>query len=350
MASSNKQCLGINEKMNSTRVGYFDILRGIGVVLMVMGHVTFGKAFDIYIHAFHMPLFFFVSGYFFNMKKYKDMKVFIIHKAKSLLVPYTVFVLLCQVIHYVYTGDFRFSYFILSYFSSNHNRIDAIGALWFLPCLFSAEIIFYMINKIGFNKYLRITVVLLITLIGNFTPVDFPFCIDSAMSCIAVMYFGYVLKRYGNHDVLHKIFHLKWIWLVVFFVINVYMIFKNGYVNIRTNYYSNVVLYWINCISAIILYTNIANKLDVSSSKIVEVINKKVKYVGKNSLIYLLLNELMIYVVNVTFQLIHISSFLERYLDKFIKQMAVFAVCMVFLHIATEITNKTFLKIFIGKF
>ena len=37
---------------------YIDILRGIGIIIMVSGHIGFGGKFDRYIHTFHMPLFF----------------------------------------------------------------------------------------------------------------------------------------------------------------------------------------------------------------------------------------------------------------------------------------------------
>jgi len=48
------------------RVVYIDLFRGVGVLLMILGHLGLGKAFDHYIHAFHMPMFFFVSGFFFK--------------------------------------------------------------------------------------------------------------------------------------------------------------------------------------------------------------------------------------------------------------------------------------------
>ena len=136
----------IMEKGQRNRVGHFDVLRGIGIVLMIMGHVSFGAAFSKYIHAFHMPLFFFVSGYFHKGEKYVKSIDFIIQKAKTLLIPYTVFVCICQVLHYIYTGTYSITYFFVSYFSSNHNRIDVAGAYWFLLCLFTAEIIFYFIQ------------------------------------------------------------------------------------------------------------------------------------------------------------------------------------------------------------
>ena len=50
------------------RVEFIDIFRAWGILLMVMGHIGFGSCFDHYIHAFHMPMFYFVSGYFFQDK------------------------------------------------------------------------------------------------------------------------------------------------------------------------------------------------------------------------------------------------------------------------------------------
>ena len=40
---------------------YIDIYRAFGIILMVMGHIGFGGKFDKFIHAFHMPMFFFIS-------------------------------------------------------------------------------------------------------------------------------------------------------------------------------------------------------------------------------------------------------------------------------------------------
>lgn len=40
------------------RIEYIDIYKGIGIILMIMGHIGFGSKFDIWIHAFNMPMFF----------------------------------------------------------------------------------------------------------------------------------------------------------------------------------------------------------------------------------------------------------------------------------------------------
>lgn len=48
------------------RVNYIDMFRAFGILMMIMGHIKFGSLFDKWIHAFHMPMFFFVSGWFFR--------------------------------------------------------------------------------------------------------------------------------------------------------------------------------------------------------------------------------------------------------------------------------------------
>lgn len=49
---------------------YWSIVKGIGIILVVVGHLCFDLTRFIYI--FHLPLFFFVSGYLYNEAKYGD--------------------------------------------------------------------------------------------------------------------------------------------------------------------------------------------------------------------------------------------------------------------------------------
>lgn len=51
--------------MGKTRVVTFDILKGIGILLVIVGH-TFMKEIGPCIQAFHMPLFFIVAGFFYK--------------------------------------------------------------------------------------------------------------------------------------------------------------------------------------------------------------------------------------------------------------------------------------------
>lgn len=76
--------------IRKSRMDYIDLYRAFGIILMVMGHIGFGGKFDKFIHAFHMPMFFFISGFFYKEKNI-DIKKYTVDKAKKLLTPYFVF-------------------------------------------------------------------------------------------------------------------------------------------------------------------------------------------------------------------------------------------------------------------
>ena len=66
------------------RIEWVDLSKFVGIFAMVWGHSGVNESMDIIIHAFHMPLFFFLSGYLYKDRGIKK-------KAKPLLIPYFVF-------------------------------------------------------------------------------------------------------------------------------------------------------------------------------------------------------------------------------------------------------------------
>lgn len=55
-----------NLDIQTGRIEYIDIFRAFGIILMVMDHVEISKSFDHFIHTFHMPMFFLVSGFLYK--------------------------------------------------------------------------------------------------------------------------------------------------------------------------------------------------------------------------------------------------------------------------------------------
>ena len=59
--------------MNENRISFIDIAKGLGILLVIMGHtVDCTKFIGRFIYTFHMPLFFFLSGYVMSDKYLKD--------------------------------------------------------------------------------------------------------------------------------------------------------------------------------------------------------------------------------------------------------------------------------------
>ena len=64
------------------------IAKAIGIILMVVAHAGIPDMFNHFIVMFHMPLFFFVSGYCFKEKYLSTPAVFVLKRIKGLYVPF----------------------------------------------------------------------------------------------------------------------------------------------------------------------------------------------------------------------------------------------------------------------
>ena len=71
-----------------------DISKCLGIFLVVLGHCLHNDsaAHDV-IYLFHMPLFFFLSGFFFREQ---DLLLFFRNKTKRLLYPFVFLLCVCQ--------------------------------------------------------------------------------------------------------------------------------------------------------------------------------------------------------------------------------------------------------------
>ena len=129
------------------RVEWVDMAKGMGIFLMVIGHTGIPKFASQWIYSFHMPLFFFLSGYFFTSGKY-SLKVLLQRKFKTMIVPYLFFVLItwigCELLQYTLFPPHSLWEILTD---------GSKGTLWFVYVLFFVEIVFWFIDKI--QSYLR---------------------------------------------------------------------------------------------------------------------------------------------------------------------------------------------------
>jgi len=192
----------------SNRIDWVDASKGIGIILVILGHIWLIGLGQKYISSFHMPLFFFLSGYVFSFEKYRDMKHLLGSKVKRILIPYAWF----SLITYVYWVLFerRVSGNMTSPMSALINIVLCQGtdkylphnpALWFLPCLFVVEVMFYFIAKNRKHEYLSI-LLLLISVVGyiitRYAPGNFPWSINVALAGVVFYGIGFVVKSNRN--------------------------------------------------------------------------------------------------------------------------------------------------------
>lgn len=137
------------------RIGYIDMAKGLAIILVIVGHSSFVPHMaKIMLYIFHIPLFFFLSGFTLNVRKYETFSGYFLNKLKGLVVPFFLlnsFVFLFQL--FVMYPDQVLSFNILHFIKQLliSDRLHIYFQLWFLNVLFLAHVFSYFILKRGWN-------------------------------------------------------------------------------------------------------------------------------------------------------------------------------------------------------
>lgn len=75
------------------------ICKGIGIILMVIGHAEAPELITNFIYTFHMPLFFIAAGYFFKKKYLQEPFTFCKKRFKGLYVPFVIWSIIFLILH-----------------------------------------------------------------------------------------------------------------------------------------------------------------------------------------------------------------------------------------------------------
>lgn len=208
------------EGKTGKRVAWVDFYRAIMIFMIVLGHAlsikgTSDGALIRYVYSFHVTAFFFISGYMFKTGS-KGFVSFLKRKFFALLIPYYVFSLLSIGIFVVF-GALVSSQLDVAIKSTDivPNLIGMLygnGAsgymkwnlpLWFIPCMFAAQLLFYGIAKVLEklrNSHIAIGVTLLICLGVAFLNYyvlkikKLPFGLETVINLLPFMVVGYWLR------------------------------------------------------------------------------------------------------------------------------------------------------------
>ncbi len=128
------------------RVDWIDSLKGMGIIMVVVGHI-----FDGYLHAwlylFHMPLFFFISGYLF--KPSSEGRQYFLKKSLSLLLPYLFFLVLLSakdIVLILLEGQyFPLIKQTLKILFGGRLLVGWTGVFWFITCFFTTQQVFNLL-------------------------------------------------------------------------------------------------------------------------------------------------------------------------------------------------------------
>lgn len=332
-------------RRKTTRENYVDVYRGIGIILMIMGHVGIGQAFDHWIHAFHMPMFFFCSGYFFKGNEEISFKEECIRKGKTLLVPYFSFGIFHWLVYLIKNQEFTVKP-LLHVCTINTNGMPIAGGLWFLTSLFLVDVIYFSINRLNISEKMKSLIICGCVGVGMLLPMLLPFrlpwAFDTALVGIGFYYIARLMHMYEEKREIHFLLNMPVYLWVMMAVANIVFIFLNGYVNMLAGKYAIWPLFYLNALSGILILVNMAKYLMKLEDVIVcGAILKLLQSIGKNSLVYLCLNQVVIRIVKEI-----VSCFVW---NVFYKKIIIIFFTIMLLFCFDIVIRRTRLKIVIGK-
>ena len=112
------------------RIPFIDTAKGIGIILMVLGHIGLGSYAYSSIYSFHMPLFFFISGLLFSAPDKRKL----VKRCKTILIPYFSLGLVYLAVDWIVSGFNPDTAYHL--FWDNSYGLPIESALWFFNCFF----------------------------------------------------------------------------------------------------------------------------------------------------------------------------------------------------------------------
>jgi fucose 4-O-acetylase-like acetyltransferase len=161
---------------------YLDLAKGIGILLVIMGHSLF--PLHIAIDIFHMPLFFLISGITFRFAKNQDVALFLQSKVDRILIPLLFFSLASGV----------FELILPVTFSGPFN-----GSLWFLQVIFTSILVYFLINYLTSKTIIINSIILFFSIISYlfaYYNIKLFFELDLVLMSTVFFHVGYIIKEY----------------------------------------------------------------------------------------------------------------------------------------------------------
>jgi len=276
------------------RILWVDYVKAINIFFVVLGHTVLSASYTKFIYAFHIPLFFFLSGYFFDYSKYPNFFLFFKKRFHQLLIPYFIINFLTYLAWLLigrHTGeDALFQINLLEpfygIFYGGHKGyfLHHNAPMWFLPCLFSTEMIFYLLFKSNSKilHYIFIVILLSLGVYGNYYQnISLPW----GLSVVPTTAILYGLGSWFNHNAIQKFNYKKYLILIPLSFLGL-LIFASFNIKVKVSAaeYGNYFYFWMAALWGILFFISIGNLVEYLSLRF-KINLKFLQFIGQNTLL-----------------------------------------------------------------
>lgn len=187
------------------RIKWIDVMKFFGIFAIYLGHfgIQAGRAAD-FVFTHHVALFFLISGCVENLNTEDNIVKYAVKKVKTILVPCFFFAYVTVALD-VIQGGYGWDYVKgMSLIIARGLIRNTFGnpTLWYLTCLFSIQMIFFVIKKIKYKPLIFMVCLGLYYIAIEVLPVNpvyspsWFFNVDSALFYILYYAIGYLVYPY----------------------------------------------------------------------------------------------------------------------------------------------------------
>ncbi len=340
--------------METKRITWVDMAKGYGIIAVFIGHLVQGGMLGNFVYSFHLPLFFFLSGYLFHANV--DFLTFLKKKARSILVPYFslgIFIVFFTVYYehiflQKYPTTKMFTYMLKKNFFDFLLQ-ERYATVWYLAVLLWINLFMYFIVKLP-KLWMQVIPVAAFLVFGLYRYFvlqgkELFWNFDAALTTCLFFWVGYAFKK--KKETLEKV--LTWksrgILVPIFLVLNIAC-------NVASFAISGEGLelwgiqYGVPVLTYLSAFFGIAMIVVLSSLFVL----RPIRYIGEYSLIYFIWHQAVIYplldAIYTGFGHNNPWASVGDYI--FILTTKIIITCVI-LTIVNEIIQRTPLKVMVGK-
>lgn len=314
--------------MKDKREIFFDIVKGIGIISIVLGHVTPSGYVCLFVYMYHLAIFYFVSAYFYNEKKYGDdpAKNFT-DRVKSNWVKYVFYCIILVLLHNTFV-KYHFLSPMYTAYKTPKKFIPAIlntltfacpeflaGAMWFLPTLIFAltmfGIIVYLARKISNKgkteknkKIIKYIVIIIFSVICgrlgvylNINKIHLSYSIQTSFLILPICTLGYFFREYKNIINIIKKNYVAIPTLILTTAIIVYAVVEKGFhIDLSDKRIINGYMFYIMSFIGILFCLTLSAIIEK-----IPKLNKSIALLGKHSFAIMALHFASIKLVDVIY-------------------------------------------------
>ncbi len=243
---------------SANRIVYIDIAKGLGILLVILGHLLeapsteFEFSLKLMIYSFHMPLFFILSGMTYKPiagNGIKDTFITSLDRKKYLLLSYvfySIIYLLRDILCFLF-NRIELDNILLDLYKTI--TFEGINVLWFLSTLLLTEVLFDLVFKIFKQNIVFIGIfeilicIFAIIIYNDISPYIQKRVISIIVKslfrpiiCLLFFYIGFCVKKYAVLELVKKIVKkpaLRIPIIIAFMFVALWTSKKNGEVDVH---------------------------------------------------------------------------------------------------------------------